>query len=63
MSHTVTIERVETKETTIKVHATTPEEAFEQVRSGQGQEVGSVKRSELVIRDYPQETLAESGTK
>lgn len=60
MSNTVTIERVETKETTIKVHASTPEEAFDQVRSGQGEEVGTVKKSELVIRDYPKETSADA---
>jgi hypothetical protein len=54
--HTITVERVDTKETTIKVSAASPEEAFEKVKAGNGREVGTVKKSELVIRDYPQET-------
>ena len=55
--HTITVERVDTKETTIKVNATSPEEAFEKVKAGSGHEVGTVKKSELLIRDYPQETM------
>jgi hypothetical protein len=54
----IIVERVETKETTIKVNADTPEAAFEEVRAGNGREIGTVKKSELVIRDYPEETLA-----
>jgi hypothetical protein len=54
--HTITVERVDTKETTIKVNAASPEEAFQQVKAGNGHEVGSVKKSQLVIRDYPEET-------
>ena len=56
---TITIERVETKETTIQVDATTPEEAFDRARAGEGQEVGTVKKSELVIRDYPKDSVAQ----
>jgi hypothetical protein len=54
---TITIERVDTKETTIKVRAASPEEAFQQVKAGNGREVGTVKKSELVIRDYPEESM------
>jgi hypothetical protein len=57
---TITVERLETKETTIKVQAATPEEAFELVKSGEGKEIGTVNRSELVIRDYPEESPAKS---
>jgi hypothetical protein len=60
MSSTITVERLETTETTIKVDAATPEEAFELVKSGEGKEIGTVQRSELVIRDYPDESPAKS---
>lgn len=56
---TITVERHETRETTIKVAASTPQEAFEEVKAGHGKEVGTVKKSELVIRDYPKETVAK----
>jgi hypothetical protein len=55
----ITIERVETKETTIIVDAVTPEEAFDRVKSGQGHEIGSVTKSNLLIRDYHQESIAK----
>lgn len=58
-SPTITVERLETKETTIKVKAATPEEAFDRIKSGEGREIGSVKKSELVIRDYPEESSAK----
>jgi hypothetical protein len=54
----IIVERVETKETTIKVKADSPEAAFEEVKAGHGREIGTVKKSELMIRDYPEETLA-----
>lgn len=47
----ITVERVETKQTLIEVAAKTPEEAFNEVKSGQGHELGTVKNSELLIRD------------
>jgi hypothetical protein len=62
MTSPITIERVETKETTIEVEATTPEEAFARVKSGQGHEIGTVKKSELLIRDYHDETLAPAAS-
>jgi hypothetical protein len=57
MTSPITIERVETRETTIEVEANTPEEAFARVKSGLGHEIGTVKKSELLIRDYQDETL------
>ncbi len=51
MSSIITVERVETKQTLIEVAAKTPEEAFKEVKSGQGHELGTVKNSELLIRD------------
>ena len=56
---TITVERLETKETTIKVQAETPEEAFDKVKMGEGRELGSVDHSELVIRDYPAEGMEQ----
>lgn len=51
MSSHITVERVETKQTLIEVAAKTPEEAFDEVKAGQGHELGTVKNSELLIRD------------
>jgi hypothetical protein len=51
MSSLITVERVETKQTLIEVAAKTPEEAFDEVKAGQGHELGTVKNSELLIRD------------
>lgn len=51
MSSHITVERVETKQTLIEVDAKTPEEAFREVKNGKGQELGTVKESELLIRD------------
>ena len=62
MTSPITIERVETRETTIEVEASTPEEAFARVRSGQGHEIGTVQKSELLIRDYHDETLAPAAS-
>jgi len=59
MSSTITVERLETKETTIKVEAATPEEAFDRIKAGRGKEIGTVKKSELLIRDYPEESMAK----
>ena len=59
MSSTITVERLEIKETTIKVEAATPEEAFDRIKSGRGKEIGSVNKSELLIRDYPEESMAK----
>ena len=56
---TITVERLETKETTIKVAAATPAEAFDEVKAGHGKEIGTVKKSELVIKDYPKESAAK----
>lgn len=47
----ITVERVETKQTLIEVAAKSPEEAFSEVKAGQGHELGTVKNSELLIRD------------
>ena len=58
MSETITVERVDIKQTTIEVHASTPREAFALVNSGEGDEIGTVKKSELVIREYPEESTA-----
>ena len=58
MSETITVERVDIKQTTIEVHASTPQEAFALVKSGEGDEIGTVKKSELVIREYPDESTA-----
>jgi hypothetical protein len=60
MTSPITVERVETRETTIEVEASTPEEAFARVKSGQGHEIGTVAKSELMIRDYPDEKLAHT---
>jgi hypothetical protein len=62
MTSPITIERVETRETTIEVEASTPEEAFARVKSGLGHEIGTVQKSELVIRDYHDETLAPAAS-
>lgn len=51
MSSHITVERVETKQTLIEVAAKTAEEAFNEVKAGQGHELGTVKNSELLIRD------------
>ncbi len=51
MSPLITIERVETKQTLIEVAAKPPEEAFDEVKAGQGHKLGTVKNSELLIRD------------
>ena len=51
MSSLITVERVETKQTLIEVAAKTPEEAFKEVKSGQGHELGTVKNSKLLIHD------------
>jgi hypothetical protein len=58
MSETITVERLDTRKTTIEVHASTPQEAFALVKSGEGDEIGTVKISELVIREYPHESTA-----
>ena len=50
MSSLITVERVETKQTLIEVAAQTPEQAFSEVKAGQGHELGTVKNSELLIR-------------
>jgi hypothetical protein len=55
--HTITVERVDTQETTIKVNAASPEDAFKQVKAGHGREVATVRKSQFVIRDYPDETM------
>jgi hypothetical protein len=60
MSETITVERVDIRHTTIEVHASTPQEAFALVKSGEGDEIGTVKKSELVIREYPEESAAPS---
>ncbi|MDI1313619.1 hypothetical protein [Prosthecobacter sp.] len=52
MSSLITVERVETKQTLIEVAADTPEEAFQEVKEGQGHALGTVKNSELLIRDH-----------
>lgn len=62
MSSVITVERVETKQTLIEVAAETPEEAFREIKAGQGHEVGTVKNSELLIRD-PKEAGAAAGKK
>ena len=62
MTSPITIERVETRETTIEVEASTPEEAFARVKLGQGHEIGSVEKSELLIRDYHDETLVPNAS-
>jgi hypothetical protein len=51
MSSLITVERVETKHTLIEVAANTHEEAFREVRGGHGHELGTVRNSELLIRD------------
>ena len=51
MSSHITVERVETKQTLIEVAAKTAEEAFNEVKAGQGHKLGTVKNSELLIRD------------
>ncbi|MFZ2281493.1 MAG: hypothetical protein WAW39_27080 [Prosthecobacter sp.] len=51
MSSHITVERVETKQTLIEVAAKTAEEAFKEVKAGQGHELGTVKNSELLIRE------------
>jgi len=51
MSSLITVERVETKQTLIEVAAKTPEEAFNEVKAGQGHKLGTVKNAELLIRD------------
>ncbi|WP_395741355.1 hypothetical protein [Prosthecobacter sp.] len=51
MSSIITVERVETKQTLIEVAAETPEQAFKEVKAGQGHALGTVKNSELLIRD------------
>ncbi len=50
MSSLITVERVETKQTLIEVSAKTPEEAFNEVKAGQGHKLGTVKNSEFLIR-------------
>jgi hypothetical protein len=60
MSASVTVERVVTKETTIKVDAATPQAAFDKVRAGHGEEIATVEKSVLVIRDYGEESLAKT---
>ena len=62
MTSPITIERVETRETIIEVEASTPEEAFARVKSGQGHEIGTVQKSELLIRDYRDEKLASAAS-
>jgi hypothetical protein len=52
MSSLITVERVETKQTLIEVAAETPEQAFNEVKAGQGHELGTIKNSELLIRDH-----------
>lgn len=51
MSSLITVERVETKQTLIEVAAQSPEQAFSEVKAGHGHELGTIKNSELVIRD------------
>ncbi|WP_395751013.1 hypothetical protein [Prosthecobacter sp.] len=51
MSSIITVEQVETKQTLIEVAADTPEQAFKEVKAGQGHALGTVKNSELLIRD------------
>ena len=65
MSSHITVERVETKQTLIEVAAKTPEEAFKEVKAGQGHALGTVKNSELVIRDdaAPQKSGGAAGGK
>ena len=53
MSSHITVERVETKHTLIEVAANTHEEAFSEVRNGHGHALGTVRNSELLIRDDP----------
>jgi hypothetical protein len=60
MPESVTVERVQTRETTIKVDAPTPQEAFDKVRAGEGEEIGTVETSVLVIRDYGEEGLTKT---
>ncbi len=55
----ITVELVETKETAIQVVASSPEEAFQKARNGEGEKMGSTQKSEYVIRDYPEETTLD----
>ena len=63
MSSLITVERVETKQTLIEVAAQTPEEAFREIKAGQGHEVGTVRNSELLIRNSEEEAGEASGHK